>query len=254
VNPKPHLRVVQVFGIEEPASVVFSAVAIVAVLWSWCRHIAERRRHPRRIWATFPYRCVWHACAPSVLLASLTSVLFHAHETKLTERADYIAAMSLIVVFLASAVIRVAQLRRRAAQAAVYLAAAAVVVAHSFYMLFVRFHYGWQFRLGTYLSAAMVLLWVAWSLVELRAGRTPQARWVLASVLAVAVFAPLELGDFRPYWGIFDGHSLWHASLTLMTSLYWEFCIQDLRAWAKSSRSQSQSQKGDPTKRKTKAN
>lgn len=235
VNPKKHLRVQQVWGIEEPASTAFSALGVAAAGVALLRHRAARRSLPAA-WAAYPYRATWHACLWSVALSSLCSVLFHAHETRAREVADYLVAIAQLFLYAASCAVRVCALRKPCAQAGVFALAALGTGVQAWYMLCVKFDYGWHVRLGAYLAAGFVLAWSAWAVLQIaRRGsnnRRSAAMWLLASTGSLVVFAPLELRDFRPLWGVFDAHSLWHASLVVMATLFWEFCIHDFLSFA----------------------
>jgi len=56
------------------------------------------------------------------------------------------------------------------------------------------------------------------------------ATYVIAAHILVAFFVPFEIVDFRPYFRIFDGHSLWHLGHVLMIYCWIQFCKRHLDA------------------------
>ena len=108
----------------------------------------------RRIWGCF-------------LLLSLHcwvwSAAFHARDTPLTERGDYLAAAALIAFSVFAAIARACGPSSVAAR----LCAAALsigLVRHCRYMLFVRFDYGYHMQACICLGVAQTLIWLAWAL------------------------------------------------------------------------------------------
>jgi post-GPI attachment to proteins factor 3 len=61
--------------------------------------------------AKYPFHHVWQMFALMHCIAWICSAIFHARDTLMTERADYVAAFSVVIVTCATAVIRIVSLR-----------------------------------------------------------------------------------------------------------------------------------------------
>jgi hypothetical protein len=46
-------------------------------------------------------------------------------------------------------------------------------------------------------------------------------------IISIQAALLLELFDFPPIWGIFDAHSLWHATTAPLAKTLWDFHIED---------------------------
>jgi hypothetical protein len=100
------------------------------------------------------------------------------------------------------------------------------------YMLHVRFDYGYAVQSVITFVIAHAALWLVWAARHHARGTRP-LRCLLPIVLthvAIGCAAPLELYDFVPIWGIFDGHSLWHGAGMLIAGLFALFIIEEVKA------------------------
>ncbi|KAI9016040.1 Per1-like protein [Hyaloraphidium curvatum] len=214
----------RLLGLQEPASIAFS------VLNGW-GHVRGHRTVVRNVPRAYSMRRLYDVYALVNANAWFWSAVFHARDFRLTERLDYFAAASIILYAAYIAAVRVFRLyepRRRAAWAAWTGACAIAYAAHVGYLASLeRFDYTYNVVACAVVGAASNVLWVGWWW----ANRDRPYAWKIAAMAAgISLATMLELFDFPPLWGVFDAHSLWHASTIPLVSGFYAF-VRDDAAW-----------------------
>ncbi|TMW42904.1 hypothetical protein DOY81_012010, partial [Sarcophaga bullata] len=192
---------VRFFGMQEPASVIFSIFNIVA-------HLKNLRKFRKEVRPDSPCYKIWHIFTAVSLNAWIWSVVFHARDFPLTELLDYAFAYSMVLTTLYCMVMRYCLNK--------YAKNFEVLNCFYFRMLL---KYSWILR-------ALVSLMSFWLLYK------------LFCVYSVASLVSLALSDwflwsFRNYlishanYWILDAHALWHLATTFITSLLYSFAIDD---------------------------
>lgn len=208
---------------QEPLSVLFSLLNLAA-------HASGFRRLRASLWRRGPSQApvpgalpaLWGAFFALSANSWLWSAVFHARDTKPTERGDYFSAGALLAF---SAFMPVARfLGPSSAWARAAGAALAVgMLRHFRYMATVLFDYGWNMKVCVALGAAQSALWVAFT----QARRHPARGRIVLLVAAVHAASLLELLDFPPVAGWLDAHALWHAATLLPTRWWYDFAVAD---------------------------
>lgn len=209
------------FGMQEPASVVFS------VLNFWA-HLRGLRKFRKNISRTAPFYYMWLSFGLISLNAWLWSTVFHTRDTDLTELLDYGCAYSMVISSFYCMACRIA-LNHRPTWLKGLLGATLLLffAKHFAYLAVVRgYDYNMKVNIATGITAGVG--WIVWCLNQRT--KRPYVWKIFAFVLLSALSLALEVLDFPPYWWIFDAHALWHLSTAPLVFLFYSFIIDDSRA------------------------
>ncbi|KAJ1549800.1 hypothetical protein HK096_010360 [Nowakowskiella sp. JEL0078] len=244
------------FGIQEPASVVFSLLNLNAHLHGLRRSM----EHVPRRSVLFP----WLIGNGVVGSASwIFSAIFHCRDTKITEKADYFGAMLYIVYVAVYGISKVFGLdvfsgpvvsSRGIARIVLFLIFGSFYSIHVLYLTSLeKFDYSYNIIAGVIVGLVSNSAWLIWTfshwggwpkakvvrelwfghgiqppyLIRKNSSGRPYSWKMTVAVLGVTVAMLLELLDFSPIWDIFDAHSLWHATTIPLTFLYYDFLVED---------------------------
>lgn len=208
----------RVLGMQEPASVLFSLLNLVAhihCLWLYV-NVVQRR---------YIYFWIWLKYGASCCVAWMSSSLFHTRDTKLTELIDYGAASFTIFLGLCCTSIRTLSITKPNLFAVFHAASLLSWLCHYSYMVWVKFDYSYNMIVCMTAGTLQSLLWIFWYFRSQSAGRNT----LIMFVFLVNVCMLFELLDFPPVAGIFDSHAIWHASTVPLTYLWYSFLLQDAR-------------------------
>lgn len=208
------------FGIQEPASVLFS-------MGNLCMHYHYLRIMQREIPDSNMMRPYSLGYAIVNLNTWISSSVFHSRDLPRTEKLDYFGAALTIMYSLYYAVLRVFGLA--GTRNAAILGATGIVLyfCHICYMALVSFDYVYNMVACGVVAVIQGSLWVLWYIMYRR--QLPYAKWVLWSTIANAMAAALEIFDFPPLWLVFDAHSLWHFSTIFVAPLWYWFVLEDAK-------------------------
>lgn len=231
INPNPKFRVTKIWGIEEPASVLFSTIGFIASLISlaYYTRLVFKNRKP---WGEYTYKICYYLPTFDILAVNLTSMCFHSKETWLNEKLDYAAAILVPFLILPTGIIRALEITQFSKQAFVFGISLPGFTWHEYEMLTVLFDYGRHMKLGAILTLMMTVVWFIWSATQIYKKKNLHSKWMLYSIVSIVVLSPFEMRDFTPIWGFFDAHSLWHASINIISVSFWMFSILDFKAFA----------------------
>ncbi|KAJ4950347.1 hypothetical protein NE237_027179 [Protea cynaroides] len=216
----------RVFGLQEPASVAFSALNLAVQVHGWVSffillYYKLPLRQSKK--AYYEYTGLWHIYGLLSINAWFWSAVFHSRDVDLTEKLDYSSAVALLGYTLILAILRTFSVRDEAARVMVAAPIIAFVTTHILYLNFYQFDYGLNMKVCIVMGVAQLLLWAIWAGVT----RHP-SRWKLWVVVVGGGLALLfEIYDFPPYWGYLDAHALWHASTIPLSYLWWSFIRDD---------------------------
>lgn len=215
----------RLLGVQEPASAVFSILNLVT----------HTRMHSRMraVFAKYdaPFKTSWNMFAAVCIHAWFWSTVFHTRDTPFTEFMDYTCALSMVLAFYASAVVRVLHQLWHPYSALVVLSPAVFYfLDHTLYLWSGLVDYDMNMALNIGIGAAAGLLWILFSIWHYYKHREDGHyvwRITLFTLLSAASLA-LEVFDFPPLYGVMDAHALWHLSTAPLPLLFYGFLIEDL--------------------------
>lgn len=218
---------VRIFGIQEPASVIFSLMN----LWPNWRgmKILLKRTHNSEAFRMKPYYIVFAIIGVNTWL---WSAVFHTRDFVLTERLDYFCAIGSILYGLFLALVRIFRLDKDSKAAWRYLVAAICVSfysGHVYYLSCIRFNYAYNMTAGVVIGLLQTSLWATYSILAYRRTREVVDLLPLGIVSCVLLGMSFELFDFSPYFRAIDAHSLWHLSTVLPTFAWYHWMLSDMR-------------------------
>lgn len=208
---------VRLFGIQEPASVLFSVLNGLAHL----RILSYRKQVSPKV----PLYYIWHLYALVAFNAWFWSTVFHTKDTDFTEKMDYFCAFSVVLSNCYAVLCRLygtSPVHRPLIFAALVIA---LYTYHIYYLAFVHFDYGYNMQVNIFFGA---LNFAGWMLYAYKEGI--KKRYVQKCMLAMfglTFLILLELLDFPPLLWIFDAHSMWHAGTIPVCYLWYSFVIED---------------------------
>lgn len=179
---------------------------------------------------------LWMIFSISHLFAWTCSSIFHARDTRLTERLDYCCADAVMALGFICATSRMLAepwlwgLSHRLATRIRNLVIILTVLAlsyHIHYMLAIKFDYGLNMTRCIALGAMTSLIWIIW-LVLVRKQDHPAARILIVFLILAYAALLLEVLDFPPIFKLLDAHSLWHLCTIPLTFIFYRFIIVDL--------------------------
>lgn len=214
---------VRLFGIQEPASVVFSVLNGLCHL----RIFSYRKAVP----SSTPLYYVWHVVALIGLHAWTWSTIFHSRDFPFTEKMDYFCAFSLVLANLGSLICRVLGTRNVTRLTLVLVGLLLFYLQHIYYLAAIKFDYGYNMKINIGVGFLNLLGWLLWCWRHWRT--LPHTRKCLAVMVGINALLLLEVLDFPPIWWTFDAHSLWHAGTVPLGFLWYSFIIDDGKYLAK---------------------
>ncbi|KAM6542363.1 hypothetical protein CsatB_006810 [Cannabis sativa] len=216
----------RVYGIQEPASVIFSALNLAMHFHGWLSffiliYYKLPLREDKR--AYYEFAGLWHIYGLLTMNSWFWSAVFHCRDVDLTEKLDYSSAVALLGYSLILAVLRSFNVRDEAARVMVTAPLLAFVTTHIMFLNFYKLDYGWNMIVCVFMGVAQILIWAIFGGVT----RHP-SRWKLWLVVVAGGLAMLlEIYDFPPYQGFVDAHALWHATTVPLTYIWWSFVRDD---------------------------
>ncbi|CAF1553693.1 unnamed protein product [Rotaria magnacalcarata] len=214
----------RLLGIQEPASTLFSVLNLLSNYIFGYRVLRRSLRY-----GVHPLYSMWIMFCLISMNAWVWSTIFHARDKPLTEKFDYIGAISLVFAQFACCIIRVGYRTKymRLAKFAT-LSIFSFFLYHTYYLLFIKMDFGYNMKVNIVTGLLNVICWLLWSVVNFLAGKLYAWRCALSVALTMA-FVALELADFPPIFWLIDAHSLWHFSTMFLPILWYRFIVDDSR-------------------------
>ncbi|KAK0606917.1 hypothetical protein LWI29_006258 [Acer saccharum] len=218
----------RVYGIQEPASVVFSALNLVMHFHGWLSffillYYKLPLKQDKK--GYYEFATLWHIYGLFSLNSWFWSAVFHSRDVDLTEKLDYSSAVALLGYSLILAILRSFNVRDEAARVMVSAPLLAFVTTHILYLNFYKLDYGWNMKVCVLMAVAQLLIWGIWAGVTRHPSRVKL--WVVVFVGGLAML--LEIYDFPPIYGYLDAHALWHAMTIPLTYIWWSFIRDDAK-------------------------
>jgi len=185
-------------------------------------------QHPKAKKSVLNY--LWILQAFCWMFAYIWSTLFHIHENKITERMDYFCAVLLWVSNDIISIIRIFKPKDPKIIILIMIPFFARGGYFLYYMNFVEFDYGWTIEVVAGLVVVHAILWIPWCFFKYFKEKRAYCIWNLVSLIGLACALPLEIFDFIPLFGHFDGHGLWHLAGCFIIHSWMNFAVGDV-AW-----------------------
>lgn len=220
-----HWPFTRYFGLEEPASSVFSVFNAIPHALFLTRAITEKVSPSyMRMWLRY--------YATVAVICWLCSAAYHAKKIQHTTQLDLISALGFILFGLFIAVRRI--LGPGASTFAVTVLSLSLISGwgvRAYYMFHGMVSFDSHMRFSIGVVVLTTTLWVLWVLHAQFDRRGLYAKYLcLVCQLWLMGASALEIFDFPPYWGIFDAHSLWHAVTVPLGFLWYHFWELDGRS------------------------
>jgi post-GPI attachment to proteins factor 3 len=211
-------------GIQEPASVLFSILNLLANYFFGYKVLRNKLRR-----SLHPLYTMWLVFCLISMNAWIWSTVFHTRDTTWTEIFDYIAALSLVFSQFACCLIRVSyHTRHRRYTYTAVLLLTGFFLYHAYYLLFIHMDFSYNMKVNIFIGLLNVICWLLWSLINILSSRTYVWPCTLSVTLAM-LCASLELIDFPPIASTIDAHSLWHLSTIILPILWYRFVVDDAK-------------------------
>ncbi|KAL4584775.1 hypothetical protein LXL04_009385 [Taraxacum kok-saghyz] len=244
----------RVFGIQEPASVAFSALNLAMHFHGWLSffillHYKLPMRPDKKPY--YDYAGLWHMYGLLALNSWFWSVVFHSRDVELTEKLDYFSAIALLGYSLIVSILRTFTVKLEAARVMVSAPLIAFLTTHILYLNNYKLDYGnppiynspptlpptfnlttnlrflnitgWNMKVCVTMGVAQLLIWAIWSGIT----RHPSRLKLWCVIVSGALAMLLEIYDFPPYEGFVDAHAVWHATTVPLTYMWWSFIKDD---------------------------
>ncbi len=223
----------RVLGVQELLSVVFSLANLAAHAHNMHKIRTAQLINQHRpnfgssqglVWG------LWYTYALGSINAWWWSAVFHSRDTHVTERLDYLSADVSIVIGLYVSIVRVLGVTSLQSRLTWAVPLAFATVIHFYYMLFIKFDYGFNVTLCVSVGVLQQVMWCTWALMNSH----PCKRQLVAFVVLINATLSLEILDFPPIIGFLDAHALWHLCTVPLIYLWYCFILADAK-WATAS-------------------
>ncbi|XP_018575419.1 post-GPI attachment to proteins factor 3 [Anoplophora glabripennis] len=212
---------IRCFGLQEPASVLFSVLNGYA-------HFKMIKRFRKDVRPDSPFYWLWHAFCIVSLHAWFWSAVFHARDFPLTELFDYACAFSMVLMSCYVMLIRLLKYKiPRFALLAITTFFFTFFANYVMYLSMGRIDYGYNMELNILIGTFTAICWFGWCTYNRI--RQPYV-WKCALFVALTgIVMLLEVIDKPPLFYVFDSHSLWHLTTAPLVILLYSFAIDDCK-------------------------
>lgn len=208
----------RLFGIQEPASAIFSLLNGLSFFIAW-------KRFASKVNANQPMYYVWFGYALISMNAWMWSTVFHSRDTNITEMLDYFSATAAVMYGLFCLVARVSGTEKVGRLLICAVLCTTLFIMHIYYLAFIHFDYKYNMMASVGTGMLNSIGWLLWC--SARRKRQPYVWKCAATIVAVNILVLLELGDFPPILWTFDAHSLWHFGTIPMAFMWYSFASDD---------------------------
>lgn len=205
-------------GMQEPASVLFSIMNLIA-------HLKGIRRLRREVRKDSPCYKLWHIFTLVSLNGWTWSTIFHTRDFPITELLDYTFAYSIVLAMLYCMIIRMIHKRSIIIRGIVTALFLSFYLNYFAYLSVGKFSYSFNMATNITTGGLCALGWLIWCYFVRR--RRPYYRKMIRFLVLFGLSMSLELLDFPPILWTFDAHSLWHLATVPLSGLFYSFVIED---------------------------
>ena len=216
-----HWPYFRVFGLQEPASCVFSLCnAIPHIYHLMCSH--HLFHNELRLWIV--------SYGVTAIFAWCCSTAFHARKISPTILLDYTSALLFLVFGLYVALRRT--LHFSVFRCRPFLSISLIGIMSSACLRRIYDMYQGQVSFDSHMTLSIGIaimhtsVWILWLLLSSRESKSHKLQCLYLQLWFIAA-SMLELFDFPPILQHFDAHSLWHFATIPLGHLWYEFWIQD---------------------------
>ncbi|XP_044732988.1 post-GPI attachment to proteins factor 3 [Chrysoperla carnea] len=210
---------VRIFGIQEPASTLFSLMnlAVHCRYFYYLIHLNGDQTMVR----------FWKMNSIVNIHGWIWSCIFHTRDVRLTEIMDYICAFSIVSFSLLCALIRLSYWKTRKIKCIFTIIMLIVFLNHTAYLATGLFDYSYNMFLNVFVGGLTCVLWIIWCLKNIH--KYKHLRKCLIFVTLMPAVTAFEILDFPPIWWLIDAHSLWHLATVPLNIVFYNFIIEDIR-------------------------
>ena len=216
----------RLLGMQELCSVVFSLANLAAHAHNLCKLRSACSSAVGAIEGS-SVQGLWLVYSLTSINAWWWSAVFHARDTYLTERLDYLSADVSIVAGLYVSIVRTCACERLHSRLLLALLLITGTGLHFRHMLMVKFDYGLNVGLCVAIGVLQQLMWCTWALQQ----RHPQKWHLVWFIVLINAALSLEILDFPPLVGLLDAHAMWHLCTIPLTYMWYSFVLADVK-WA----------------------
>ncbi|KAJ9588908.1 hypothetical protein L9F63_017786, partial [Diploptera punctata] len=211
---------VRIFGIQEPASVLFS-------IFNFAAHLMMLREFRKQVRKTSPMYWLWTFYNVICLNCWFWSTIFHTRDTLFTEKMDYFSAFSTVLFSFYAMVIRLLNEKSKFLTVVLSLICLVFFVFHVTYLSYVNFDYGYNMQANIAVGFANAMGWFIWCYYY---RKTQPYVWRCALFVSlIGLCMLLEIIDFPPILWLIDAHALWHLATSGLPFLFYRFLIDDCK-------------------------
>lgn len=219
-----HWPFLRIFGLEEPASVIFSLLNAVPYFISMLKATLSSPSNVQPHYMQ-PWLYLYYFISIETWLAS---AFFHSRKTELASLIDYASALLFLGYSLWLALRRIWGPQAHSNYVAVAFAFLTSLYSYQVIQMYGGFvSFGDHMKVSITVAVLNVVTWLSWLLFssEKVEGSGNYRYLCLVCQVWFSLAALLELFDFSAIWGLFDAHSLWHAAtvpLGFLWAYFWE--------------------------------
>jgi len=210
---------VRILGMQEPASVIFSVMNLVANVYmiNWFVKVVP---------SSAPMYGIWVLNSVIAINAWFWSSIFHTRDTYFTEMMDYFCAFSTVLFSLLSFVFRtLVNSHEGIPKILIFFGFIMFYVTHVYSMISVKFDYGYNMKVNVLVGGLNCLCWLVWFYKNKNnGGHIQKGSW---AVIALTISVTLELLEFTPILWSVDSHALWHLVTSPLPILWYSFAAED---------------------------
>ncbi|KAI8615042.1 Per1-like protein [Chytriomyces sp. MP71] len=220
----------RLFGMQEPASVLFSLLNAWAHWRGFLAVVAEIREKagPKADSRGLGGLYLTNACL--CMFGWFWSAVFHARDLPFTEKMDYFSAVGSLLFNAYIALVKLFNLlepNRRRLRTLLQFICIVFYTMHISYLSLWDFDYSYNMAAGITVGLSSNTAWLLWSLCNYK--KRYYHYKILAFVILITLAMSLEVLDFPPWFWILDAHALWHAATVPLDFLLYSFILDDLR-------------------------
>ncbi|RDX76560.1 Post-GPI attachment to proteins factor 3, partial [Mucuna pruriens] len=216
----------RMYGIQEPASMGFSALNLAMHFHGWMSFFTLLyNKLPLKAGKKpyYEYANLWHVYGILSLNSWFWSVIFHSRYYELTKRLHYSSSVVLLGYSFILAILRSFNIKEEAIRVMIPAPMISFVTTHIMYLNSFKLDYEWNLKVCVLITVAQLATWAIWS-----GGSNHPSQWKLRFIVLIGSLAmSLEIYDFPPYQGLLDAHALKQAITIPLTCLWWSFIKDD---------------------------
>lgn len=240
-----HWPFLRYFGMDEPASVLFSLVnalphvfQLKQVTTSFTQTCFQKddidKDSKTNGSCNNYYMIIWLNLYPIVsIIAWVCSALYHIRKTDLSTRTDYITAL-----FFLSYCFWLSLRRLMGSKVSVNLVTMTALLMLSLciyrsWQIYTEFsiNFTYHMEICIVISVLHATTWIVWIVMNMKSIHDDRIWLCILNQVWFIGSAMLEIFDFPPFFGIFDAHSLWHLATIPLGFMWYRFWNIDKHAY-----------------------